>query len=321
MAKKKIRRAARSISAAPARDAMIRVYRERFYNLWMGAWRWKGLNRYQRDFVMRKLWEDGRIAAFDIIRGMKPFEGGIAPADEGDNSLLGFAPFAPCAFNMYEFPSRVNLINVRGVPYIPEEEMKVDEDVVLGWALHSRRPLREVVDIYIEKIVDVEMTIRTNLFGHKIPYTLECEDERDAQGNDLIRRVMNDEVAFIVRPGQSPLKPAGTGQNYIIDKLYNYKVALENELSTFLGVDNIGGVEKKERLVTAETDSQDAIINDFSDSIGENLNEMNEKIGDVLGFDIEAEPTASPRASEKEAMETAEEENTMNEEDSENEKI
>lgn len=309
MAKKKYRRTAAGISAYAARAELVNLYRERFYNIWMGAWEFEGLNRQQSDFLMKKLWEDGRIAAFDIIRGMTPFMGGLSPAKEGDNGLLGFAPFAEETFNMFGFPAKVNLINIRGTPYVPSGSMVVGKDVVLGWVLKSRVSLSSVIEIYIQKIVDVEMTIRTNLIGHKVPFVLECEDERDAQGNDLIRRIMNDEAAFIVRPGQSLPKPASTGQPYIIDKLYQYKISLENEALTFIGVDNIGAVEKKERLITNEVDSQNAVIDDYSDSVGDNLSTMCKDIQKVLGFYVNPRPKASPSANEEEHEQESEEAN------------
>ena len=79
-----------------------------------------------------------------------------------------------------------------------------------------------------------------------------------------------------------------------IDKLYTQKTNLENELNTFLGIDNIGNVEKKERLIKDEANSNNDIINDYSDSIGSNLEEGFKSVEKVLGYKVTIEPTSSP---------------------------
>jgi hypothetical protein len=79
---------------AEARAELIGIYRGRYLNLWMGTRRWRGLNRQQKEFLMKRLWFDGKVAAFDILNGLKPFLGGLAPADMGENAFLGFAPYA-----------------------------------------------------------------------------------------------------------------------------------------------------------------------------------------------------------------------------------
>lgn len=299
MPKRKFIRSRRFLSSHEERDRLRGVYMERYFNLWLGAWEWEGLSKQQREFLMRRFWFDGKVAAFDILQGMKPFMGGLAPADMGDNSLLGFAPYAAVSFNLYGYPALAQLVNLRGTPYIPLRPQVVGKDCVLGWALHSQKPLVMIAQCYIERIVEVEMTIRTNLFAHKIPYTLETDDSGDVRGQDFLNRILNDELAFMVRRGQDAPKPASSGQQYIIDKLYNYKVALENELNTFLGIDNIGALEKKERMNQDEVNSQDALINDFSDSIGECLDEFCKEIKDVLGYQISVYPKASPKASDE----------------------
>ena len=303
MSKKKWVRSRRSVSSAEARAELIGIYRGRYLNLWMGTRRWRGLNRQQKEFLMKRLWFDGKVAAFDILNGLKPFLGGLAPADMGENAFLGFAPYAAQNYNLYDYPALAQLVNLRGTPYVPNRIQIVGKECVIGFALRSHQPLASIVDSYIKRIVEVEMTIRTNLYAHKIPFVIESDQDGTIRGQDLIDRILNDDLAFLINRGQEMPKAVSTGQQYIIDKLYQYKVALENELHTFLGIDNIGAIEKKERLITAETESQDALIDDFSDSIDECLNEFCEEIKRVLGYDIGFETKASPAAYQEEKQE------------------
>ena len=77
-----------------------------------------------------------------------------------------------------------------------------------------------------------------------------------------------------------------TGQQYIIDKLYAYKQAVENELLTYLGIDNLGTMQKKEHFVVDEVNSNNDLINDFSDSFIDSMKSFCERVRTFLGFEM-----------------------------------
>lgn len=284
-------------ATSDARRTLLFQYRDKVFNLWLSSWEWEGLDRDRREYIMRKLWKDGTVAAFSIVQPAKDFLG-VPLVDEG---LIGFAPYVAQAFNMYNAPSLINLINERGVPYIPARPMVVNRDAVIGYAQHSRASIEAVVAPTIERIVDVEMTIRTNLIAAKSPYLYEFTPDSEMQASDFIGNLMNDIPVLGVSVSQADaLRPSPGGSNYIVDRLYNYKVALENEIHTFLGIDNLGMVEKKEHLLDDEIDSNQAVVDDFSDSIGGCLQEFAKTIGDVLGFRVRVKPTNSPASAVEE---------------------
>ena len=290
-------------TTADVRSKLLFQYRDKVFNLWLSSWEWDGIDRDRREFIMRKLWKDGSVAAFSIIEPTKDFLG-VPLTDEG---LLGFAPYAAQAYNMYNAPSLINLINERGVPYIPSRPMVVGRDAVIGYAQHSRAPIESVIAPTIDRIVDVEMTIRTNLIAAKSPYLYAFTPDSEMQGSDFISALMNDLPVLGVSVAQADaLRPSPGGNNYIVDRLYNYKIALENEIHTFLGIDNLGMVEKKEHLLDDEIDSNQAVVDDFSDSIGGCLKEFAKMIGDVLGFRVSVKPTNSPASAVEEKAEKEE---------------
>lgn len=307
-------------AANDARRKLFYLYDEKYFNLWLNSWKWKGINRDQREFIMRKFWEEGSVAAFSIISPQKTFLEGEAPAEQ-EAGLLGFAPFSAVGYNMYNYPTAVNLINLRDVPYIPNKILTNGVEVVLGYAQHSRQPIGRIARVYIERLVNIEMTIRTNLIAHKLPFAIEVTPDSKAHAEDLMRAVMNDNPALFVNVGElNSIKGQGALTNYVIDKLYNYKQAVENELLAFLGIDNLGGSQKKEHLITSEVESNNDLINDYSDSIGSNLTEFCRLIGEVLGFSVSVEPTSSPAEAKKddeEAGEESDEETKGNNEDEE----
>ena len=77
-----------------------------------------------------------------------------------------------------------------------------------------------------------------------------------------------------------------SGAPYILDKLYNYKQAYMNEALTFLGVNNLGNIEKKERLVTSEVDHNNELIQSNSDNFKRPIEELLKRANDVLGFSL-----------------------------------
>lgn len=289
-----------SESGIEARARLLNEYDEKYFNLWLNSYQWKGISRDQREYIMRKFWENGTVASFPIIEPDKKFMG--VDAESFSDGLIGFATYAPQMFNMYNFPTEVILINERGVPYIPSTPQKNNIDVVLGYALHSRSPLRPIVMSMINRILDVEMTIRTNLKALKTPIVIEVTPDSEQHAEELEAHVEEDDSLFFVNVKElSALNGMNTGAPFYVDRLYSYKKSLENELLTFLGIDNIGQA-KAERMITDEANSNNDLINDFSDCIKDNLKEFCKMTNETLGFNINCEQTSAPVVSESEAL-------------------
>lgn len=285
-------------SANDARAKLFYDYREKYFNLWLSSYKWTGLSRVQREYLMRRLWTEGSAAFFSIIDPAASFLKGIPPKDspEADSSLIGIAPFAVIGYNMFNFPTALQLINERGVPYIPNRLMVNEKDVVIMYAQHSRQPISAIVDDYVTRIVNVEMTIRTNLYGCKVPLLVKVTPQDEQHAEDYQRKIENDEAIIFINSKETDNHAnGGVGILYIIDKLYSYKTNLENELLTILGIDNIGNVEKKERLVEDEANANTDLVNDHGDSILENLEEGCDYIKKVLGFTISVKPKNMPK--------------------------
>lgn len=292
-------------TAMMVKAEMKNRYRFNYYNLFCNTYRFNGLSPLQNRYILRRFWYDGKIAVFNPLKEVKdaqdnPLLAGIFTTGES----LVFCPFAEVTFNIYDEPSTINLINKRGSKIIPETIQTVNEDVVIGYALNSKEPISRVVDRYLDRIIETEMTIWVNLNRQKLPLIGRIGEGRNVeQVTDVLSKILNDEPAFLTAIESDASITSIPDSPFIIDKLYTYKCDLENELLTFLGVDNLGQRQKKERLVTAEAESGDAIINDHSDVFLNNFKEMCDNIEKVLGIHIEPESIASPKASAIERME------------------
>ena len=68
-----------------------------------------------------------------------------------------------------------------------------------------------------------------------------------------------------------------------------YKEKLENEVLTFLGVNNTGDTEKKEHLITDEVNANNFEIEQYADCVYDCLTEFCDRVKAVLDFDLRIE--------------------------------
>jgi len=251
------------------RCAIRSMYDEKYFNLFLNSRECTGMTREEAEYTLRKFWASGTLACFELVDG-----------------VVAYAPYSPIDYNMYNFPIHVNIINEKGVKGIPTRMMKVGKDVVLGWALHSRAAIYKVVSNYLDRITDVEMAIRMNVKAHKIPLAIEVSEENESSAEELNRNIESDDYKFFIKSGGvDMLKAVSSGAPFILDKLHAYKVSLENELLTFLGINNIA-MEKKERLITDEAEGNNALIENYALMVDTPLEEFSNEIKRVFGVDV-----------------------------------
>lgn len=283
-----------------------RFYENKYFGLFLNAYKFTNLSKNQQRYLLKRMWSNGTVACF-IIEGSRPeptmkqlltntSSDTVSVGQDNPDGLLVFCPYAVNQWNVEDEPSVVTLINTRGATFIPREPQKVNIDCVIGWAHTSHAPVRNLVLYYIDKIVNVENTIEVNLFAHKLPRLIVCSPEDKARVKELVEAIERGEHSlFLTAEDAQAIKnvlESGQG-SYIIDKLYQYKQSLENELLTFLGINNVP-IEKKERLITDEAQSNDQLINDSSDCFLDSLKAYCDEISDILGYNISVEANSSP---------------------------
>ena len=305
-----------------------RFYENKYFGLFLNAYKFTNLTKNQQRYLLKKLWQNGTICAF-VVDGSRPDPtlkqllsnasiGTISIGADNPNGVLVLCPYAVNQWTIEDEPSVVNYVNVRGAKFIPTGLKKVNKDCVIGWAHSSHSPVRSLVMFYIEKIVDVENTINMNLFVHKLPRLVVCSPEDRSRVEDLMEAIERGEKKlFLDAQDVQAIKnvlESGSNTSYIIDKLYQYKQNLENELLTFLGINNVP-VEKKERLITDEAQSNDQLINDSSDCFLDCLNDFCDEVSRILNYPIQVEAKSSPASNEDSQAEEMEEEEQESEEE------
>lgn len=250
-------------------NSIKNMYINKCYNIWMNYGYFEGLSdelypiREQLEFIMRQFWSVGTCAAIKV-----------KALDE-----LAFCPYAASAWNLYDSPVKAQPIRLRDAKFIPLKELKCNKDIVIGFAMRNHKPIREIVDYYIERIAQVEAVIRTNLELHKMPFVITCEESDKGAFQDLVDKILNNEVVVFTELENTTLvKAINTATPFIIDKLRAYSIQLWNELLTYFGIENGGSVQKATTMLLDEVNSDNALTNFNQDQFSICINEWCELI-------------------------------------------
>lgn len=297
----------------------LRFYENKYFGLFLNAYKFTNLSKNQVRYLLKSMWKRGTVAAFIVdgtreeptmeqaLSNTSPSTISVGYEKEG---LLCFTPYDVNQWNIEDEPSVVSLVNMRGATFIPTTPQIVNESVVIGWGHRSHASIRSLVMFYLERIADVENTININLFVHKLPRLVIVSPEDRERVSDIMDAIdRGEKKLFLEVEDWQAIKnvlESGNG-SYIIDKLYQYKQNLENELLTFLGINNVA-IEKKERLITDEAQSNDQLINDSSDCFLDSLKDFCDEITNILGYTISVEANSSPASNEEYYEEEQEEE-------------
>lgn len=261
------------------RGEYIDLYYQKYFNLYMNNIKFEGLDDEQTDFALRKFWSVGSIAAF-IPRAS-------IGSDEYPNGMIVLTEFAPSRYNLYDWPIEATLVNNRGVKFIPARPQKINKDVVIGYIQRNKKGVGLIVEYYVRKLADIEMLIQINSNAQKTPWMIFSDPENKARMNEIWNNIDSDDPAFLATINDAKsLNALVSGAPYVVDKLYNYKIAVENELREFLGLGNLGISEKKEHLITAEIEANDDITERYSECILNPLQEFCARVQKYLGYPL-----------------------------------
>lgn len=262
------------------RSTIKSYYLLKYYNLFLNGYKFTGLNYQQKDFLLRKMWALGRIACFRLS---------TATTKHPQGEIV-FCPFGTATLNIYDYPVDVSLIKLKNVSFIPTSLQKVDKDVVIGYAQRNKHSVMEMVLPLIEKIVDVEMTLRTSLKSQKTPWLVGYSPETEKQRQIIKENLDSDEpYLFLEIEDINQFKAIVSGANYNCDKLYNLKQCYENEIKEYLGINNLGVNEKKEHLIGDEINVNQEIVESHGECFLDCLKEFCERIKEVLGYEVTVE--------------------------------
>lgn len=173
-----------------------------------------------------------------------------------------------------------------------EAEAREYEECILVQNNWEALPTVSSMELFAYRLYEASRVCDTNIIAQKTPVLL-IADETQRLFLENLYQQYNGNQPFIFgdknQLGENTIRSINTQAPYVADKITEYKKEIWNEALTFLGVNNIM-LEKKERLVTDEANSNNELINlnlqSFLAPRQEACRQFNEKFG-LTGTDKE----------------------------------
>lgn len=164
------------------------------------------------------------------------------------------------------------------------------DDCVIIENNKNRLATEPFVLFYVNKLTEAERTMDVNVKANKTPVIVLCDDKDVLSFKQIFRQVDGNVPAIYA---DKSLNIEGVSAldlkvSFLGNDLMDYKKAVENELLTFLGVNNTP-VEKRERLITDEANSNNQLITSFLDLQLEARKRACEEINKKFGLNITVE--------------------------------
>ena len=206
--------------------------------------------------------------------------------------------------NIYGLPTKLNCYSydfnsIRSLytglnPMLTEKQKEAREnyECILVQNNWEALPTVSSMELFAYRLYEAQRTCDTNIKAQKTPVLLVADETQRVFLENLYNQYDGNQP-FIFgdkdQLGVNSLKAIDTKAPFVADKITEYKKEIWNEALTFLGVNNIM-LEKKERLVTDEANSNNELINlnlqSFLAPRQEACRQFNEKFG-LTGTDKE----------------------------------
>lgn len=247
-------------------------YYNRLTDIGLNCFKWKGLpSTIDERFLELCLFEKG-MAVFFFDDDMKAY--------------LALTVMIGGVLNVYRIPINRTAYATNG--YINKDLNESNSVLIFNNRMHT--PSKLDVEIFSQRLYNLDRTIDVNVNGQKTPVAILCdENQRLTMKNLYMEYEGNQPFIF----GSKDLDVKGitaisTGAPYVADKLYQLKTEYWNEALTYLGIPNIS-TTKKERMITDEVEKTMGGV--FASRLSR-LNERQEackKINEMFGLNVSVE--------------------------------
>ena len=246
----------------------------------LNRYKWENLpNGIESRYIEQMLYDNGECAMFD----------------HPDLGLCVLRSSSRENLNIYGEPTKLSLtgFNEHRTVMIDECVRIMNNDLGL--------PTLPNIVYYARRMAEIDDIIMQNLRQQRVPYLFATDESNSFSMKSLYDRMYQGEPAIFVDKDMIKGQPENvmvipTTAPYLVDKLQIQKQEMERELLTFLGINNT--LEKKERLLVDETNSNNQFIKMASD-IGFKQRQLAcEKMNEMFGLNVRVVETQDEFESE-----------------------
>ena len=208
------------------------------------------------------------------------YSGQAALLKNKDDIFINTRACSAGELNIYELPTQINCYSV-GYSETRKQYDGYDKSIYDGesgkfkeidpkdyciYVLNNqnRYATAWTLELFAYRLYLAQRTADINITINKLPYIVAVDDNQRLTMENLINQLDENKPAVfgtkeLASTIKDSLKVLPTNPPFIADKLNEYKKEIWNEALTFLGINNLN--EKKERLITDETNSNNKLIN------------------------------------------------------------
>ena len=234
-------------------DLTFYDYLDRFRKVALSVFEWVNLPKTMNSMWLEKcLFYEGQAT---LLKDKNYGFINTKCCSDGDINIYGL----PSSLNCYSFQYNTSRKLYTGLDSNTDEF----EDCILVQNNWERIPTTGTIELFAYRLYEAEQTAFTNIKAQKTPVLLLVDETQRLMMENLYSQYDGNKP-FIFgdkkQINQDTLKAIRTDAPFVADKIIDYKKEIWNEALTFLGINNIM-VDKKERLITDEANSNNELIN------------------------------------------------------------
>lgn len=198
------------------------------------------------------------------------YTGQAALLENNDGIKINTRACSAGELNIYELPTQINCYSVgfntikKKYDGFATDNINPSDYCVYVLNNENRYPTAPTLELFAYRLYLAQRCIDINISVNKLPYVISVSENKRLTLENLINQIDenkpaifgDEELASTLRDG---LKVLSTNPPFIADKLNQYKTEIWNEALSYLGINNLA--EKKERLISDETNSNNELIN------------------------------------------------------------
>lgn len=248
------------IDSALVNDLTFTDYLNRFKKVALSVFEWVNLPK-----SMNAQWLEKCLYYNGMATLLKDKNYGFINTNCCSNGKLNIYGL-PTNLNCYSFEYQTNRKLYTGLmTELTEAQKEAREfyECILVQNNWDRTPTAGSMELFALRLYEAERTADVNIKSQKTPVMVLVDEEQRLLMENLYSQYDGNRP-FIFgdkkQLGSDVLRAIKTDAPFIADKIMDYKKEIWNEALTFLGINNIM-VDKKERLITDEANSNNELIN------------------------------------------------------------